>query len=92
MLSQHECILNATRQEYSERITLLNEKTAEYKERYEEYETMVKSLQDDKCALSQALHDREDKLIKMQELHLSITALKKELESKKEQEEELVRC
>jgi hypothetical protein len=53
---------------------------------------MVKSLQDDKCALSQALRDRDDKLLKMEELQLSISTMKKDLESKKLQEQELVCC
>ncbi len=92
IVRHHDSILSATKQEYSERITLLNEKTAEYKERYEEYEGMVRLLQEDKCALSEALNARDDKLMQNEELQLSILALRKEVESKNDLEHELVSC
>ena len=81
----------ATKQEYTERITLLNEKTAEYKERYEEYEQMVLLLEKDKIELSAAVEARDTKLLRMEELQEATTLLRKQVEVKKDLEKELVR-
>mmetsp|Transcript_26284 Transcript_26284/g.37673 ORF Transcript_26284/g.37673 Transcript_26284/m.37673 type:complete len:483 (-) Transcript_26284:55-1503(-) len=88
-VQKHDAILVATKQEYTERITLLNEKTAEYKERYEEYEQMVLLLEKDKIELSAAVEARDTKLLRMEELQEATTLLRKQVEVKKDLEKEL---
>ena len=87
----HDSILSATKHEYSDCITLLNEKTAGYKERYEEYERIVKLLENEKSVLSAAIEARDIKLSKMEELQETVRKLTKDVESKKVLAQDLVR-